>query len=452
MRYPFYRIALSIVFLTVAVVIAGYDAFGPKLSVLLLMRKDFEKKLFPVAPPQPILAEEENEQQPEIWPKTLVLQVGPGDTLSSLLKKQGLSRNQIHSIIQPLKKVYRLQQLRSGHKITLLLGKPEERDSDRYKVISLCVRPEIEREFIVERKPDGTYTAKEHEIKLVRTLKWVEGEVYGSLSDDAIKRGVPIRALQEMTKIYSYDVDFQRDLQPGDRYGLLFAVYRDPQSKLERPGELIYASLTLSNKNFEIYRFQLDKNNSYEFFNGRGESVKKALLRTPVDGARLTSHFGKRRHPMSGYTKHHKGVDFGAPIGTPIMAAGDGIIEQIGRWGAYGNYIRIRHNRTYATAYAHLSRYAQGLRRGKRICQGQVIGYVGATGRSTGPHLHYEVLKNNLQINPLTLTFMPTGKLYGKYLDAFNRFKREVEGHRARLVTARADTQTTQPTTMIRKG
>jgi murein DD-endopeptidase MepM/ murein hydrolase activator NlpD len=451
MKHRYYRIALSIASLSAAIAIAAYDAFGPKLSVWLLMRKDMEQKLSSVASEQ-LSAEDNLEPEAhEIWPRTLNVTVGRGDTLARLLKSQGLSRTQVHEIIHSLKRIYNPQQLQAEHKITLTLDKPPADGSVSFIVKELRIRPEVESEIIIELTEAGSYRAKENKIHLTRELKWVEGEVQGSISEDAIKKGIPMRAIQEMTQVYSYDVDFQRDIQPGDRYGVLFAIYTDPGTGLAKSGELLHASLLLSNKSFKIYRFQPDKRGASEFFNARGESVRKALLRTPVDGARLTSGFGKRRHPMLGYTKHHKGVDFGAPLGTPIRAAGNGLIEQIGRWGAYGNYIRIRHNRTYATAYAHLSRYAKGLKRGKRVCQGQIIGYVGLTGRTSGSHLHYEVLKNNTQINPLTLTFMPTGKLYGQRLEAFNRLTHEVEKHKSELLTAKASRRL-DSSVQIKKG
>jgi murein DD-endopeptidase MepM/ murein hydrolase activator NlpD len=197
-------------------------------------------------------------------------------------------------------------------------------------------------------------------------------------------------------------------------------------------GDLQFASLTLSGQTIALYRYA-DGSGEVDFYNAKGESVRKALLRTPIDGAKLTSGFGMRNHPILGYSLMHKGVDFGAPTGTPIQAAGHGVIDEAGPKGAYGNYVRIRHNNGYSTAYAHMSRFAQGIRAGKRVTQGQIIGYVGATGRVTGAHLHYEVLADNRQLNPLSVK-VPTGiKLAGKELAKFQLAAKETDVRLAKL-------------------
>jgi murein DD-endopeptidase MepM/ murein hydrolase activator NlpD len=222
-----------------------------------------------------------------------------------------------------------------------------------------------------------------------------------------------------MIRVLSYDVDFQRDVQAGDSFAVMLEQYVDKKGKVVREGDLLYAGMTLSGNPISLYRY-VDGNGVPDYYNTKGESVKKALLKTPVNGAKLSSGYGNRKHPILGFNKMHKGVDFAAPTGTPIMAAGAGVIEQAGPNGAYGNYVRIRHSSGYSTAYAHMSRFAQGIRAGKRIDQGQIIGFVGSTGRSTGAHLHYEVLVNNDQINPLSIK-VPTGtKLAGKELERFN--------------------------------
>jgi murein DD-endopeptidase MepM/ murein hydrolase activator NlpD len=236
--------------------------------------------------------------------------------------------------------------------------------------------------------------------------------------------GVPVQIILAMIKTLSYDVDFQRDIQPGDTFEVMFEGLYDTKGKLVRHGDLLYAGLDLSGAEIQLYRYE-DAQGTSDFFNAKGESVKKALLRTPVDGAKITSGFGMRNHPILGYSKMHKGIDFGVPPGTPIQAAGDGTVEMAGPNGAYGNYVRLRHGNGFATAYAHMSRIAQGVHTGRRVMQGQVIGFVGSTGRSTGPHLHYEVLQGNSHVNPMSIK-VPTGvKLTGKDLDRFQVHKRQ---------------------------
>jgi len=221
-----------------------------------------------------------------------------------------------------------------------------------------------------------------------------------------------------MVGLYSYEVDFQRDIQPGDSFEVMYQELKNDAGERVRFGDILYASMTLSGHEVRLYSY-VDGNGDTDFYNQKGESYRRALMRTPINGARLSSGYGKRKHPILGYTKMHKGIDFAAPRGTPIFAAGNGTIDKIGRNGGYGNYIRIRHNDSYETAYGHMKGFGQGLEQGLRFKPGDVIGYVGTTGRSTGPHLHYEILKNNAQVNPIRVK-MPSGKtLEGKELKTF---------------------------------
>jgi murein DD-endopeptidase MepM/ murein hydrolase activator NlpD len=243
------------------------------------------------------------------------------------------------------------------------------------------------------------------------TLK-AEGAIYGSFYQSAMNAGVGSRILNKAIKALSYDIDFQRDIKRGDKFVILYdAVAKG--SKVLESYEPKYIKLTLRKREVEIF---IDGD---EYFYRDGSSAKKSLLRTPIDGARITSGFGMRFHPILGYSKMHKGTDFGAPTGTPIYAAGNGTVEKAGYNGAYGNYVRIKHNATYSTAYAHASRIAPGIKAGKTVKQGQVIAYVGSTGRSTGPHLHYEVLQKGAQINPASIKIDFGNKLTGKALANF---------------------------------
>ncbi|MBN8532175.1 MAG: M23 family metallopeptidase, partial [Alphaproteobacteria bacterium] len=264
------------------------------------------------------------------------------------------------------------------------------------------------------------YRATSADLPLKKAMMKASGKINGSLYEAAVKSGVPASLLGEIIEAYSYDVDFQRDIQPGDKFQVLFERYFTEDGKPVRDGNIIYASLAIQGEKLNIYRYET-KDKRSDYYDEKGVSIRKPLLKTPIDGARLTSGFGMRTHPIMGYSKMHRGVDFGASTGTPIYAAGDGTVMFAGRKGGYGNYLLIGHNNEYATAYAHISRFAPGIRNGKSVSQRQVIAYVGSTGASTGPHLHYEVLRHGKQVNPVGVKF-PVGKtLKGSELLAFKK-------------------------------
>jgi murein DD-endopeptidase MepM/ murein hydrolase activator NlpD len=286
-------------------------------------------------------------------------------------------------------------------------------------LLDLVLKPSVEREIYVARNPDGTFGARE----VVKALKAIDararGTIEGSLYLSAKAAGIPEAVIVDLIRIYSYDVDFQREVRAGDQFDLLYTNYIDDNGEALKSGAIQYAELTLSGDRKPLYRFTTGDDQATDYFTAKGTSGKRMLMRTPVDGARLTSGFGLRRHPILGYNKLHRGVDFGAASGTPVMAAGNGVVEKASWFGGYGQYVRLRHVNSYSTGYAHLSRFARGVAPGARVRQGQVIGYVGTTGRSTGPHLHYEVLINARQINPMGVK-LPTGRtLGGQDLAAF---------------------------------
>jgi murein DD-endopeptidase MepM/ murein hydrolase activator NlpD len=241
-----------------------------------------------------------------------------------------------------------------------------------------------------------------------------QGTIHSSLFDAAMAQGVPAPLLHDMISALSYDVDFQRDIQPDDRFDLLAERAGDRK----HPPRLLFVRLTLSGKPVTLYRF-IDSQGGDAYYSAGGESARKALLKTPVDGARISSAYGQRFHPILHYTTQHKGIDFAVMPGTPVMAAGDGVVERAGRNGAYGLYLRISHGNDHVTAYAHLSRLAPGIRVGKPVIQGQTVGFSGSSGRSTGPHLHYEVLIDDQQINPMTVKFKSARQLSGNDLTRF---------------------------------
>jgi murein DD-endopeptidase MepM/ murein hydrolase activator NlpD len=373
----------------------------------------------------PMAPESEDSDEPEIQ----TVSVEKGDTLSGILAEAGVAEDDIAAILASMKKVYDPTSIRPGRRLVLTLGRigGDGGQPKRTVLLSLKVRPTIQREIVVERTERGAYETAEIVKTLTEKTDRVQGVIKGSLYQAAMNAGVPEGAIQELMRIYAYDVDFQRDIQAGDKFDVLFTRYYDDQGVPVKLGTVLHATLTLQGERKPLYRFTGPDGQTADYYSAEGGNGKRMLMKTPIDGARLASGFGMRRHPILGYNKLHKGTDFAAPTGTPIMASGNGVVEVAGVAGGYGNYIRIRHNDTYKTAYAHMVRFARGMKAGAKVRQGQIIGYVGTTGRSTGPHLHYEVLANNKQVDSQSVK-LPTGTLLtGKDLAAFKAEKARLD-------------------------
>jgi len=362
----------------------------------------------------------------EAAPATIARQltVARGDTLMAMLVEAGVPRTEAHGAITALREVFSPRDLMPGQTIRIDLA-AQMAAEDSAHLLSLSLRPDAERDVRVTRGDDG-FVAEAIERQLTQRSVALSGRIDSNLSVAAHDAGVPVPVMVELIRIFSFDVDFQRDLQPGDSFEVLYNARFEADGTLAKTDDVLYASMTLSGKRIDLYRFT-PKSGVDDYFDLKGQSVRKTLMRTPIDGARLSSGFGKRKHPILGYTKMHRGVDFAAAQGTPIYAAGDGVVEMAGRNGGYGNYVRLRHNSTYGTAYAHMLRFAKAIRKGARVRQGQVIGYVGTTGRSTGPHLHYEVLVNGKQVNPMNIKLPSGEKLAGGDLKAFERRRAEID-------------------------
>ena len=355
------------------------------------------------------------------------IKVGKGDTLMKIFVKAGLPRGNAHKAIQALSKIYNPKRIRPGQNIEFvfepaaLLENVDEPDG-KGELKQITVRPDLLHEYTVYQLEDDKFTAKHVKQAIETKLARAEGKIQSSLYVSAVKAGVPVQVLMELIRIYSWDVDFQRSIRVGDQFEVMYERKITEKGEFARYGNILYANLKLGKNDHPLYHFKNKKGFS-DYFDHKGRSARKALMRTPINGARLSSGYGRRRHPVLGYNKMHRGVDFAAPRGTPIFAAGSGTVVYRARKGAYGNYIRIRHNSEYSTAYAHLSKFRSSVRRGSRVRQGQVIGYVGSTGRSTGPHLHYEILRRGRQTNPMRVK-MPSGKhLKGKELARFMNVK-----------------------------
>jgi murein DD-endopeptidase MepM/ murein hydrolase activator NlpD len=378
-----------------------------------------------------------------------IIQVEKGDTLLSLLTDAGVKMDEAHAAIAALREVYSPRKLQVGQPIKLTLLPNDDADATTdtdpaagLQLMAISLQPSVSQNVELIRGVGGDFVAEARNVPLHREVARAAGVINSSLFEAGQADGVPIAVLSEVIHAFSYDVDFQRDFQPGDRYEILYQRYADGEGHLAKLGDVLFASITLHGRQLSLYRYTLPDGRT-DWFNPKGDSVRKALLRTPVDGAKITSGFGMRINPILGFSMMHKGVDFGAPVGTPIYAAGDGVVVQMGVVSGYGNYIRIKHTAKYATAYAHMSRYASGVHVGSHVRQGQVIAFVGMTGRATGPHLHYEVLVDGTQINPQSIK-LPTGeKLQGKDLKAFQTQVANVD--RERRDIARSDAVAQSP-------
>jgi len=367
-----------------------------------------------------------------------LVEVRRGDTLMNLLVKEGVERREAHGAISALSEVFSPRRLKAGQviRLTMLPGEngaqngaqvaSDDGPDQALRLISLGLTSNPEEDVLVARQTDDSFAARVEKRPLTRQLSAYSGTIETSLFEAARAAGMPVETVVELIRLFSFDVDFQREIQQGDSFELIYDSFYDRRGALAKTGPLKYAAMVLSGKRLEFYHF-VTSDGTDDHFNAEGRSVRRALLKTPVDGARISSGFGMRKHPIQGYSKMHRGVDFAAPRGTPIYAAGKGVIERIGRNGGYGKYVRIRHNSTYKTAYAHMKNFAKGMKRGVRVKQGQVIGYVGSTGRSTGPHLHYEILVDNKQVNPRKVK-LPSGKsLKGADLEAFQQARAEMD-------------------------
>ena len=349
--------------------------------------------------------------------RTVELTLKPGDNLGPLLQRNGVEPTEAYRITQAFGEVFSPKRLRAGQTFHVSY----QGDA----VTSLAFKPDVERSVFVEADGEG-FAAREVAAEFKYETMSVRGEVTTSLYVDAKKVGTPDRVIQQFANIYEYSVDFQRDIQPGDRFEMFFEAVLDRDGKIVKSRDLLFTSFDPNGKPGEYYLYA-DRNGDENYYDATGKTAKRKLRATPVNGARLSSGFGKRRHPISGYRKMHKGLDFAAPRGTPIYAAGTGVVERANRYGGYGNYIRIRHTGGYKTAYAHLKGFAKGVRAGSRVKQDQVIGYVGSTGASTGPHLHYEVLLNGRHINPKKLAQLPGKPLAEAEMPKFAERRSEID-------------------------
>jgi murein DD-endopeptidase MepM/ murein hydrolase activator NlpD len=342
----------------------------------------------------------------------------PGDTPLKLLARMGVAPQDAQAAVRELSTVWNPRDLKAGQKAAVFV------QDDRLLSFRLALAPD--RDIVIARDDRGSFVVEDQDRPTREVATLGTGTIQTSLAASAGRAGVPAGVLGEIIGAFSYDVDFQREVRPGDTFTVLYRRVHDEFGRPTELGRLVYAEMVLSGTGLRLYRFT-PRGSEPGYFNAVGENIKKPLLRTPVDGARLTSSFGMRFHPLLGYSRMHRGVDFGAPTGTAIYAAGDGVVVRAGRASGYGNYVEIEHNQQYTTAYGHLSAFARGLHQGERVRQGEVIGYVGMTGMATGPHLHYEVHYQGAQVDPLSIKMPALTRLAGDDLKAFEAGRNAVE-------------------------
>jgi len=325
------------------------------------------------------------------------------DTVEKILKQFRIRNEDIRNITLTLSKK-KLTNIYSGRKLSLILKKL---DNESNTIVNF-VYPVSNTTNIEIRKSQNNFLFKENILQLYKKEVVVKNVIKNNLYSSAVESGIEANIIVEFARIFGFEVDFQRDIRKGDWFEILYEKFEDDNNKVRDTGKIIYASMYVNGEEINLYNFNYK--NDEEYYDIKGKSITKSLMKTPINGARLSSSFGMRKHPILGYNKMHRGTDFAAPSGTPIMASGSGTVTRA-RWcGGGGNCVKIKHNSTYETIYAHMKAFAKGVKEGKKVKQGQIIGYVGSTGLSTGPHLHYEVLVNGKKVNSQKLK-LPSGKI-----------------------------------------
>ncbi len=330
-------------------------------------------------------------------------QIKIGETFDNILERYLVNEKEIKDIKKKLGKKINLNRLNTNQKIYLTIDQSNNSIKDFIFQIS-----NKERILLTRDLEKDEFNQEIILTSLKKEIIYQENIILQSLYKSAVKRKIPVNTIIEFARIYGFQVDFQRDIKKRDRFQIMYEVFIDENKKVIETGNILFANLILSGEDNSLYYFDYEKSTGH--YDKNGKSIQKALMKTPINGARLSSPFGMRKHPIDGFNKMHRGTDFAAPTGTPIMASGSGVVKKAGWCGGGGNCIMIKHNSTYQTIYAHMSKFAKGIKNGVRVKQGQTIGYVGSTGKSTGPHLHYEVLINGKRVNSQTLK-LPSGKI-----------------------------------------
>ena len=330
-------------------------------------------------------------------------QIKSGETFDGILKNYSIDKKEVITIKNSISKEVNLNKLNTKQSIQFSL----DQTNNKIKEFTFQIS-NTEKIYLTKNIKEGKFNQKLLSIKLNKKIIYKENIILQSLYKSAIDQGIPPNTIIEFARIYGFQVDFQRDIKKQDKFQIMYEVFLNEKKEIVENGEIIFANLKLSGQDNELYYFENEKN--FGHYDKNGKSIQKALMKTPINGARLSSSFGMRKHPIDGFNKMHRGTDFAAPIGTPIMASGNGVIKKASWCGGGGNCVKIKHNSTYQTVYAHMSKFAKGIKAGVRVKQGQTIGFVGSTGKSTGPHLHYEVIVNGKKVNSQKLK-LPSGRI-----------------------------------------
>ena len=356
--------------------------------------------------------------------------ISSGESFEVILEKIKIHKKEKRKILEFISKNKINIKLYENQKIVFDID-----NLDTKKISKIVIPVNKKKDLIISynnKENSFDYAELNKELTLARVYK--ENFIKNSLYKSAIEKKIEPNIIVQFAQIYGFQVDFQRDIRKNDSFQIVYEEYKNDENKTIDFGNILYANLILKGKSLELYYFNSEKDKINDHFEPNGQSIRKTLMKTPINGARLSSAYGNRKHPILGYTKMHTGTDFAAPTGTPIMASGSGVILKAGWCGGGGNCVKIRHNSTYSTVYAHMSKFARGIKKGTRVTQGQIIGYVGSTGMSTGPHLHYEVIKNGKKINSQTLKLPSGKKLKGKNREEFELAKIKIDVLKSELI------------------
>jgi murein DD-endopeptidase MepM/ murein hydrolase activator NlpD len=353
-----------------------------------------------------------------------------GDTYQSIINKLNIDKKEKKKITETILNEKSLKILKINQKFTFKFD-----HLSQSKIKQFVIETDKKNEIVFSKKlHTNEFDSKKIKKNFTKNLVYKETIITDSLYNSALNLGIKPNIIIEFARLYGFQVDFQRDVWKNDSFQIIYEEFVSDNNKVVDTGEIIFANLNLQNSDLQLYKYEYEKN-KVDYFDENGRSIKKTLMKTPINGARLSSSYGKRKHPILGYTKMHLGTDFAAPKGTPIMASGDGKVMKAGWCGGGGNCVKIKHNSTYQTVYAHMSKFGRGIKKGVRVKQGQIIGYVGSTGLSTGPHLHYEVIENGKKINSQKLK-LPSGKvLKGEQRKNFEVDKIKIDVLRSNLIT-----------------
>ena len=353
-----------------------------------------------------------------------------GDTYESIINNLKINKIEKKLLLKSIAKHKSLKILKTGKKFFFKIDQ-----MDKPKILEFKIETGKKNEMYFSRILDKKiFSSRLIEKNFSKEITYKEAVITNSLYNSAINLGIKPNVIIEFARLYGFQVDFQRDIWKNDSFQIIYEEFKNEKGNVVDTGDIIYANLNLQNTDLQLYKFEYEKN-KIDYFDENGKSVRKTLMKTPINGARLSSSFGKRKHPILGYNKLHTGTDFASPKNTPIMASGDGIISRAKWCGGGGNCIKIKHNSVYQTVYAHLSKFGRGIKKGVRVKQGQIIGYVGSTGMSTGPHLHYEVIENGRKINSQKLK-LPSGRiLKGKDRNLFEVNKIKIDVLKSELIS-----------------